>query len=80
MKEIMDANLNAKASENIKEAKKPDMVLLIWSWLNVRRNGLLTMVIVISEPCKWFMYVSAAKFCKKNALVGIFVFTMEVKG
>jgi hypothetical protein len=29
MKEIMDANLNAKASENIKEAKKPDMVLLI---------------------------------------------------
>jgi hypothetical protein len=29
MKEIMDANLNAKANENIKEAKNPDMVLFI---------------------------------------------------
>jgi hypothetical protein len=29
IKEIMEANLNAKAKEKIKDAKNPDMVLFI---------------------------------------------------
>jgi hypothetical protein len=45
----MEANLNARASENINEAKNPEIVLLIFSWLYVLGKGLLTMLIVMFE-------------------------------
>ncbi len=47
MNATIDANLKERAIENIMAAKKPEMVLFIWSWLKVLGSGLLTGVIVI---------------------------------
>lgn len=45
MNATIDANLNAKAIENMIPPKKPDIALLNCFYLNVTGNGLLTGVI-----------------------------------
>lgn len=50
MKETIEANLNARAIEKIRDPKKPDMALFSLSCRKVRGKGLVIGVILILLP------------------------------
>ena len=76
MKDMMEANLKAKASAKMKLPKNPAIALLICVCWYVLGIGWLTMVMVIVLLNRLLMRVWAAKVCKKKMLVGVRVFTI----
>lgn len=79
MKDIIEANLKAKAIEKMNAPKNPEIVLFIESCAAVRGKGELKNEIVIFEDLTWLIIVYVAIAGKIKVEVGVLVFTTELK-
>lgn len=75
IKDIIDANLKARAIEKIKLPKKPEIVLFSCKFWYVLGSGLLVTVMVIGLAMLTFMRDWATIFGMRSIVVGDLVFT-----